>query len=56
MIPLPLIPLVILTKNKALMGEFVNRRITTLLAIAFVAIILAFNTYLIINTFFRSGL
>ncbi len=49
MILLPLIPLVILTKNKALMDQFVNRRINTLMAIAFVGIILAFNTYLIIN-------
>ena len=56
MIPLPLIPLVILTKKKALMGELVNRRITTLLAIAFVVLMLPFNTYLIINTFFSSGL
>ena len=56
MISLPLIPFVILTNNKALMGEFVNRRITRLWAIVFMAIILAFNTYLIINTFFSSGL
>jgi manganese transport protein len=50
MIPLPLIPLVILTKIKELMGEVLNRRINTL-----VAIILAFNTYLIISTLFSSG-
>jgi len=55
MIPLPMIPLVILTRSKALMGEFVNKRITTLIAIASVGIILAFNTYLIISTFFNLG-
>jgi len=55
MIPLPLIPLVIITKNKVIMGEFVNRRITTIMAIAFVGVILAFNMYLIIHTLFNSG-
>lgn len=49
MIPLPMIPLVILTRNKGLMGEFVNRNITTLLAIVFVGVILVFNSYLLIN-------
>jgi manganese transport protein len=49
MIPLPMIPLVILTRNKVLMGEFVNRNITTLLSMAFVGIILAFNSYLLLN-------
>ena len=49
MIPLPMIPLVILTRNKALMGEFVNRNVTTLLAMVFVGIILMFNSYLLLN-------
>jgi manganese transport protein len=49
MIPLPMIPLVILTRNKALMGEFVNRNATTLLAIVFVGVILMFNSYLLLN-------
>lgn len=49
MIPLPMIPLVILTRNKSLMGEFVNRNVTTLLAIVFVGIILTFNSYLLLN-------
>jgi manganese transport protein len=47
LIPLPMIPLVILTRNRVLMGEFVNRNITTIITIAFVGIILAFNSYLI---------
>ena len=50
LIPLPMIPLVILTKNKELMGEFVNKNITTIISIVFVAIILTFNSYLIVNT------
>jgi manganese transport protein len=49
MIPLPMIPLVILTRNKALMGEFVNRNVTSLLAMVFVGTILVFNSYLLIN-------
>jgi manganese transport protein len=49
MIPLPMIPLVILTRNKVLMGEFVNRNVTTLLSMAFVGIILVFNSYLLLN-------
>lgn len=49
MIPLPMIPLVILARNKTLMGEFVNRNITTLLSMVFVGIILMFNSYLLLN-------
>ena len=50
MIPLPMIPLVLLTRNKAVMGEFVNRNITTIIAVVFVGIILTFNSYLITTT------
>jgi manganese transport protein len=50
MIPLPMIPLVMLTRNKELMGEFVNRSVTTIIAVIFVGIILAFNSYLIATT------
>jgi len=49
-IPLPMIPLVLLTRNRAVMGEFVNRNITTIISVVFVGIILAFNSYLIANT------
>jgi manganese transport protein len=54
MIPLPMIPLVLLTRNKGVMGEFVNRKTTTLAAFVFVGIILAFNSYLIFSTFFSA--
>jgi manganese transport protein len=50
LIPLPMIPLVILTKNKELMGEFVNRNITTIISIVFVIAIFAFNSYLLATT------
>ncbi|MDQ3902767.1 MAG: Nramp family divalent metal transporter [Thermoproteota archaeon] len=49
MIPLPMIPLVIISRNKTLMGEFVNRTITTVLSMVFVLIILSFNSYLLLN-------
>lgn len=50
LIPLPMIPLVLLSRNKKLMGEFVNRKITTAASFIFVGIILAFNSYLIVTT------
>ncbi len=54
LIPLPMIPLVLLSKNKGLMGEFVNRTSTTIAAFVFVGIILAFNSYLIVTMFVPS--
>jgi manganese transport protein len=50
MIPLPMIPLVILTRNRTVMGEFVNRNLTTTISVVFIGIILAFNSYLIATT------
>ncbi len=50
MIPLPMIPLIIYTKNRGVMGEFVNRRITTILALGAATLILAFNVFLIITS------
>lgn len=49
LIPLPMIPLVILTKNKQIMGQFVNRKITTVVAMIFIGVIIVFNSYLIIS-------
>ena len=48
LIPIAVIPLVILTMNKKLMGEFVNRKITTIIACVFVGIILTFNFFSLI--------
>ena len=50
LIPLPVIPLVLISKNKSLMGEFVNKKSTTILSIIFVAIILTLNSYLIVTS------
>ena len=47
MLPLPMIPLVYYTSKKKFMGELVNRRVTIVAALITVAIILAFNTYLL---------
>jgi manganese transport protein len=49
MIPLPMIPLLYYTAKKGVMGEFVNRRITTLIAVIVAGIILALNGYLLLS-------
>jgi manganese transport protein len=50
MIPLPMIPLIIYTRRKGLMGEFVNKNITTILGILSATLIIALNIYLLITT------
>ena len=50
MIPLPMIPLIIYTRRKGLMGEFVNKNITTVLGILSAVLIIALNIYLLITT------
>ncbi|RMF31033.1 MAG: divalent metal cation transporter, partial [Candidatus Nitrosothermus koennekii] len=47
LIPLPLIPIILISKNKHIMGEFVNKPITSILAIIFAGVIIAFNVYLL---------
>jgi manganese transport protein len=47
MIALPMIPLLTYTAKKEFMGEFVNRRITTILGVLTGTVIIALNTYLI---------
>ena len=49
LIPLPLIPLILFTMDKKLMGPFVNRKSLTALAMIFCGIILIFNIYLLIT-------
>ncbi|MDG6965441.1 MAG: Nramp family divalent metal transporter, partial [Nitrososphaerota archaeon] len=49
MIPLPMVPLLYYTAKKELMGEFVNRRSTTLIALAVGGTILALNVYLLLT-------
>ena len=47
LIPLPLIPLLIFTMDRKLMGTMVNRRATTAISLFFCGVILAFNAYLL---------
>jgi manganese transport protein len=50
LIPLPLIPILYFTTRSRYMGEFVNKRATTLVALAFTGVILSFNGYLVVST------
>jgi manganese transport protein len=47
LIPLPMIPLIWYTAKKKIMGPFVNRKITTIIALVVAAIIIALNLALI---------
>jgi manganese transport protein len=51
MIPLPMIPLVYYSSKKKFMAGFVNRRITIILAAITVALIMAFNSFLLYTIF-----
>ena len=46
-IPLPMIPLIIYTSRRRMMGEFVNRRITTVLGVLSAVVIILLNIYLL---------
>jgi manganese transport protein len=50
-LPVPMIALIILTSNKAVMGEFVNRGVTRFAAIAGASIVLLLNAVLLYKTF-----
>ncbi|MBE3118442.1 MAG: divalent metal cation transporter, partial [Candidatus Atribacteria bacterium] len=51
-LPFAVIPLVMFTSNKIIMGMLVNKRITTLLASLSAALIIALNFFLLYQTFF----
>ncbi|HEX6605823.1 MAG TPA: Nramp family divalent metal transporter [Chloroflexia bacterium] len=55
-IPFALIPLVLFTRRPDLMGNLVNRPLTTLLATLVAAVIVSLNVYLLYATFFGGGL
>jgi manganese transport protein len=50
-IPFALIPLVLLTRRRAIMGSLVNRPLTTALASLVAALIIALNGFLVFQTF-----
>jgi manganese transport protein len=52
-LPFAIIPLVMFTSRKKLMGVLVNRRVTTILASLVAAVIVILNIYLLFQTFFR---
>ena len=51
-IPFALVPLVLLTRRKDIMGALVNRRLTTVVASIVAALIIALNLFLIVDTLF----
>jgi manganese transport protein len=51
-IPFALIPLVMLTRRREVMGTLVNRTMTTLVASIVAALIVALNVFLIYKTIF----
>lgn len=51
-IPFALIPLVLFTRRRDIMGDLVNHRLTTAAAVAASAVILALNFYLLVDVFF----
>lgn len=50
LIPLPVIPLIVISSNKAIMNVFVNKKITTMIAVIFIGLIIIMNSILIFNT------
>ena len=50
-LPIPMIALVLFTRNRALMGEFANGRLTDIAAIVGTVIILCLNAVLLLQTF-----
>ncbi|MGA2479952.1 MAG: Nramp family divalent metal transporter [Spirochaetia bacterium] len=50
-LPIPVITLIMFTRNRTIMGSLVNRRLTTILAILCAVIILSLNVVLLYTTF-----
>ena len=50
-IPFALVPLVLLTRRRSIMGDLVNRPLTTALASVVAALIIALNGFLLFQTF-----
>jgi manganese transport protein len=51
-LPFAVVPLIMFTRRRDVMGELVNRRATTALAILAATVIIALNIYLLYQTFF----
>ena len=53
-IPFALVPLLLFCRDRGLMGELVNRRVTTVAATVIVALIVALNLFLLAQISFGS--
>jgi manganese transport protein len=51
-IPFALVPLVLLTRRRDVMGELANHRVTTIVAAVVAGLIIALNVFLLFHTFF----
>jgi manganese transport protein len=51
-IPFALVPLILFCRNRRLMGSLVNRRVTTVAAVAVSTVIIGLNVFLLEQTFF----
>jgi manganese transport protein len=49
MIPLPMVPLLYYTSKRGYMGEFVNRKATTIVAVSVAGVIIGLNGYLLLS-------
>ena len=54
-LPFAIIPLVVFTSRRAIMGELINKRVTTLLAGLVAGLIVALNLFLLYQTFLTRG-
>jgi manganese transport protein len=54
-LPFAIIPLVVFTSRKEIMGELVNRRVTTIAASLVAAVVVALNIFLLYRTIFGGG-
>ncbi len=50
LIPLAIIPLVIFTADRKMMGQLVNRKITTIVSVLFTAMIIGFDSFLLVSS------
>ena len=51
-IPFALVPLIVLTRRREVMGSLVNRSVTTVVASVVAGLIIALNAFLLLDTFF----
>ena len=52
-LPFAIVPLVLFTRNREIMGVLVNRRVTTAAAVAVAGLVIAMNLYLLHQTFWE---